>query len=45
MLRTRLVSPSAVLDDLPPDTTLLDAAGRARQLNARYHGVKLRYGI
>lgn len=45
VFRTRLVSRSAVLDELPPDTALVDAAGRARQLSARYHGVKLRYGI
>lgn len=45
VFRTRLLSRSAVLDELPPDTVLVDRAGRARQLRERYRGVKLRYGI
>ncbi|MCV7423119.1 DUF1214 domain-containing protein [Mycobacterium yunnanensis] len=45
VFRTRLVSRSAVLDELPANTALVDAAGRARQLTDRYHGVKLRYGM
>lgn len=44
-LRTRLVKRAQLSEALPPDTAMVTAGERARQLSDRYHSVKLRYGI
>lgn len=44
-IRTRLVKRSVVVDALPADTAKVTPDERMEQLHARYHAVKLRFGI
>ena len=43
--RTRLVKRSELIDVLPGDTAMVTAGERIRQLQDRYHSIKLRFGI
>ncbi len=43
--RTRLVRRTDVLSELPDDTAMVTREDRVRQLQDRYHSIKLRFGI
>ena len=43
--RTRLVKRAALMDELPGDTAMVSKQERVRQLQDRYHSIKLRFGI
>ena len=43
--RTRLVKRAELLAALPKDTAMVTRAERTQQLQARYHAIKLRFGI
>jgi hypothetical protein len=43
--RTRLVKRADLSAELPPDTKMLTPQQRIRQLQDRYHSIKLRFGI
>lgn len=43
--RTRLVKRDKLMDELPTNTALMAPYERAKQLQDRYHSIKLRFGI
>jgi hypothetical protein len=45
LFRTRLVKHADLVVELPADTAWVTPAERERQLQDRYHAVKLRFGI
>ena len=43
--RTKLIKRAALMPELPEDTAMVTGEERARQLQDRYHSVKLRFGL